>query len=81
MCEDVVMPSWLEYLIDIDNDPTLPDDMRHDREVMDALLERLRRHCHPVRHWLYGHYHHSWQADIDGISYTMLKEMEMKELR
>lgn len=79
MCEDVMPPSWLEYLIE--NDPTLPDDMRHDREVMDALLERLRRHCHPVRHWLYGHYHHSWQADIDGIRYTMLKEMEMKELR
>lgn len=79
MCEDVVSPSWLEYLIE--NDPTLPDDMRHDREVMDALLERLRKHCHPVRHWFYGHYHHSWQADIDGIRYTMLKEMEMKELR
>lgn len=79
MCEDVVPPSWLEYLIE--NDQTLPDDMRHDREVMDALLERLRKHCHPVRHWFYGHYHHSWQADIDGIRYTMLKEMEMKELR
>lgn len=79
MCEDVVPPSWLEYLIE--NDPTLPDDMRRDREVMDALLELLRKHCHPVRHWLYGHYHHSWQADIDGIRYTMLKEMEMKELR
>ena len=48
---------------------------------MDALLELLRKHCHPVRHWFYGHYHHSWQADIDGIRYTMLKEMEMKELR
>lgn len=79
MCEDVVPPSWLEYLIE--NDPTLPDDMRHDREVMDALLERLRKHGHPVRRWLYGHYHHSWQADIDGIRYTMLKELEMKELR
>lgn len=79
MCEDVVPPSWLEYLIE--NDPTLPDDMRHDREVMDALLGLLRKHCHPVRHWFYGHYHHSWQADIDGIRYTMLKEMEMKELR
>lgn len=79
MCEDVVPPSWLEYLIE--NDPTLPDDMRHDREVMDALLELLRKHCHPVRHWFYGHYHQSWQADIDGIRYTMLKEFEMKELR
>ena len=79
MCEDVVLPSWLEFLIE--NDLTLPDDMRHDREVMDALLELLRKHCHPVRHWFYGHYHHSWQADIDGIRYTMLKEMEMKELR
>ena len=61
--------------------PTLPADMQHDREVMDQLLEGLRKHCHPVRHWFYGHYHHSWQADIDGIRYTMLREMEMKELR
>ena len=79
MYEYVVPPSWLEYLIE--NDPTLPNDMCTDREVMDTLLERLRKHCHPVCHWLYGYYHHSWQTDIDGIRYTMLKEMEMKELR
>lgn len=79
MCEDVTPPSWLEYLIE--NDQTLLNDMRNDRKEMDALLERLRKYGHPVRHWLYGHYHHSWQANIDGIQYTMLKEMEMKELR
>lgn len=79
MCEDVTPPLWLDHLIE--NDPALPDDMKRDRETMDALLERLRHDCQPVRHWLYGHYHHSWQADIDGISYTMLRELEMKELR
>jgi hypothetical protein len=79
MCEDVMPPTWIDYLVE--NDPTLPADMRRDRETMDALLARLRRDCHPVRHWLYGHYHHSWQSDINGIGYTMLREMEMKELR
>ena len=79
MCEDVTPPTWLSYLVE--NDPTLPDDMKRDRETMDALLKYLRRHCHPVRNWLYGHYHHSWQAEIDGIHYTMLKTFEMKELR
>lgn len=78
-CEDVTPPSWLDYMTE--SDPTLPADMQHDREVMDQLLEGLRKHCNPVRHWFYGHYHHSWQADIDGIRYTMLREMEMKELR
>lgn len=79
MCEDVTPPTWLSYLVE--NDPTLPDDMKRDRETMDALLEYLRRHCHPVCNWLYGHYHHSWNAEIDGIHYTMLKTFEMKELR
>jgi len=53
----------------------------HFYDLLVKKLERLRKHCHPVRHWFYGHYHHSWQADFDGIRYTMLKEMEMKELR
>lgn len=79
MCEDVTPPTWLSYLVE--NDPTLTDDMKRDRETMDALLHYLRWHCHPIRNWLYGHYHHSWNAEIDGIHYTMLKTMEMKELR
>ena len=79
MCEDVTPPTWLSYLVE--NDPTLTDDMKRDRETMDALLHYLRWYCHPIRNWLYGHYHHSWNAEIDGIHYTMLKTMEMKELR
>ena len=79
VAEDVAPPSWLGYLTE--RDPALLDDMRRDRETMDALLGRMRRDCHPVRHWLYGHYHHSWSARIDGINYTMLRELEMKELR
>lgn len=79
VAEDVAPPSWLGYLTE--RDPALLDDMRRDRKTMDALLGRLHRDCHPVRHWLYGHYHHSWSACIDGINYTMLRELEMKELR
>lgn len=79
VAEDVTPPAWLDYLVE--NDPTLPVDMRRDRETMDALLHQLKANCNPVRDWLYGHYHHSWTAHIDGIRYTMLRELEMKELR
>lgn len=48
---------------------------------MDGLLDCLRHDGHPLRRWFYGHFHHSWNAEIDGIRYTMLRELEMKELR
>ena len=35
----------------------------------------------PPRRWFYGHFHHSWNANINGVDYTMLGIMEMKELR
>lgn len=77
-CEDVTPPTWLSYLVE--NDPTLLADMQRDRETMDCLLQRLHRDCHHVRYWYYGHYHRSWHDILGGTDFTMLRELEIKEL-
>lgn len=86
-CIDTVVthtaPSFCEFTMPpgvVDSEDLLAD-MQEERRVMDGLLERLRHGDHPLRRWFYGHFHHSWNAEIDGIIYTMLGIMEMKELR
>ena len=74
-------PSFCEFTMpSMRFEHSLLIDMQEERRVMDDLLERLRHDGHPLRHWFYGHFHHSWNAEIDGINYTMLGIMEMKEL-
>jgi len=73
-CEFTTRPSGI-------TDITLLRDMQDERLTMDAILAMLALGGHPLRQWFYGHFHHSWNAEIDGIRYTMLNIMEMKELR
>ena len=75
-------PSFCEFTVPSGHvyGEDLLGDMKLERSVMDVLLERLRHDGHPLRRWYYGHFHHSWNADIDGIRYTMLDIMEMKEI-
>lgn len=76
-------PSFCEFTMvpRIVDSERLLDDMQHERLVMDSILAMLAIGDHPLRHWFYGHFHHSWYAEIDGVQYTMLNIMEMKELR
>lgn len=76
-------PSFCEFTMPpgvVDSKELLAD-MQEERRIMDGLLERLRHDGHPLRRWYYGHFHKSWNAEIDGIRYTMLGIMEMKDLR
>lgn len=76
-------PSFCEFTMPpgvVDSEELLAD-MQEERRVMDGLLDCLRHDGHPLRRWYYGHFHKSWNAEIDGIRYTMLGIMEMKELR
>jgi UDP-2,3-diacylglucosamine pyrophosphatase LpxH len=76
-------PSFCEFMMPpgVVYSEELLADMQEERRVMDGLLDCLRHDGHPLRRWFYGHFHHSWNAEIDGIIYTMLGIMEMKELR
>ena len=62
-------------------DKELLNDVKHERQVMDDLYAHLLAKNHPLRHWLYGHFHQSWNAEIDGIIYDMLDIMDLREIR
>jgi predicted phosphodiesterase len=63
------------------SDATLLDDVRTERETMDALYNRLLHDAHPLTHWYYGHFHQSWNCAIDGVMFSMLDVMEFREIR
>ena len=76
-------PSFCEFTMSpgvVDSEELLAD-MQEERRVMDAVLVTLAANFLPPRRWFYGHFHHSWNAEINGVDYTMLSIMEMKELR
>jgi predicted phosphodiesterase len=62
-------------------DSELLADCSEERSVMDRLFGHLKSAGHPISHWYYGHFHQSWNSEIDGVLFTMLDIMEFKELR
>ena len=66
--------SWME------RDSKLEADMKAERETMDAIYWEVRKR-HPLERWLYGHFHQSWNAFIDGVAFSMLDIGEIKEIR
>ena len=62
-------------------DPDIPSDCAKERETMDRIHNYLKSAGHPVSHWYYGHFHQSWNSEIDGILFSMLDIMEFKEIR
>lgn len=53
-------------------DEKLSDDIDESRNVFSEILARLVLDNHPVKKWVYGHYHNHEQVVIDDIEYTML---------
>ena len=62
-------------------DPDIPSDCAKERETMDSIHNYLKSAGHPVSYWYYGHFHQSWNSEIDGILFSMLDIMEFKEIR
>ena len=63
------------------SDEALLDDVRMERETMDALYNHLLHDAHPLTHWYYGHFHQSWNCAIDEVMFSMLDVMEFREIR
>ena len=61
-------------------DPNLLSDCEEERAAMDKILTHLKRDGHPLERWYYGHFHHSWHSEIDGVWYKMLDIMELLEV-
>lgn len=62
-------------------DAELLTDCEKERETMNRLFEHLKTAGHPLSHWYYGHFHQSWNSEIDDVLFSMLDIMEFKELR
>jgi DNA repair exonuclease SbcCD nuclease subunit len=58
----------------IENDPELEILLKNERQVMDEIFFRLNEEKHPLKHWIYGHFHsHDINSHLTGdIKYTML---------
>ena len=61
-------------------DENLLIDVDCERATMSKLYNRLIHDAHPVSHWYYGHFHHSWNASIDGVFFKMLDIMEFASI-
>jgi len=62
-------------------DEDLLNDVKRERQVMNDLHDHLLSKSHPLRHWFYGHFHQSWNAEINGVVFDMLDIMDIRELR
>ena len=62
------------------DDPALFRDISIERETIDKIHKTLIENNQPVKRWLYGHFHASWNAIIDGIQFSMLDIEEFKEI-
>lgn len=62
-------------------DSKLLADCETERQTIDKILSHLKSSGHPIKHWYYGHFHQSRNAEIDSILFSMLDIMEFKELR
>lgn len=80
-------PSFCEYTDKrgiekwLSGDPTLLQDVTHERVQMDLLHSAIFDGGHPLQHWFYGHFHDNWHQEIDGVVYDMLGEHCLKEPR
>ncbi len=61
-------------------DKQLTDDVRQERAVMDAVYNRLVSDKHPLRNWLYGHFHASHTEIIAGTCFSLLNIDELKKI-
>lgn len=62
------------------NDDNLADDVKHEREGLDAVYDWLIQHGHPLHNWYYGHYHHSDIFERGGTLFRLLNINELKEI-
>ena len=58
--------AWLKQ------DPYLETDVDNERKVMDKIYDKLHDDGHPVKDWIYGHYHRHSMMLVDDIKFLML---------
>lgn len=64
---------WFRY------DATLEADLKTERSIMDSIHAKIKDTA--VINWFYGHFHQSWESEINGIFFKMLNIMEFTDLK
>jgi predicted phosphodiesterase len=77
LCERIVKQGLFYFSVD---DEDLLSDVEEERRTLDCLHDYLMTHHHPLRDWIYAHFHQSWHYEIDGVMFCMLDIMEFMEL-
>lgn len=57
---------WLE------NDINLENDIVYERQIMTNLYNKLIEDKHPIKEWVYGHYHFHATNEINGVMFRLL---------
>lgn len=61
-------------------DENLKNDVKQERMTMDLIYNKLLSDNHPVKDWLYGHFHTSNTEIISGICFSLLNIDELKKV-
>ena len=62
-------------------DPTLKADLQQERSIMTEIYRQLTlTYNHPLKRWIYGHYHASHKAFYDGMACVLLDINEIISL-
>jgi hypothetical protein len=56
----------------LNKDPYLEDDINRERGDMDKIHLKLMSDGHPLKKWVYGHFHNHNNEIIEGVEYIML---------
>lgn len=78
LCERIVKQGLFYFSVD---DEDLLSDVEQERHTLDQLYDYLVAHHHPLRDWVYAHFHQSWHYEIEGVMFNTLDVMEFREIR
>ena len=56
-------------------DPPLAEDLDNERKVMSDIYDRIISDGHPLKNWVYGHFHFHNMEYIDGVKFLLFDEV------
>lgn len=68
-CKPYDKHGLLEFLY---MDKKLEEDLDTERQTMDIIFDRLMEDGHPVRKWMYGHFHFHHDDSFDGVDFHLV---------
>ena len=64
-----------------DEDPGLLRDLEVERDLITEFYDYIKPKMPKLEKYFYGHFHDSWNSEIDGVEFRLLGIDELYELR